>query len=88
MIIQHCSPICETNPPVIVQFFEFDDIDRPDRFAWDDAVSDLCGVWRSTPVSVQLTWRAQVVLCSMSLFVLLFDLDLGPDSKPQCVCGS
>lgn len=24
MIIQNCSPNCKTNPPVIVQLFEFD----------------------------------------------------------------
>ena len=43
IIIQNCSPICNTNPSVIVQFFECDDIDRPDRFAWATA-SCTCAV--------------------------------------------
>ena len=43
---QNCSPICKTNPStasVIVQYFEFDDKGRPDRFAWS-AVSSTCAV--------------------------------------------
>lgn len=52
------------NPSVIVQPFEFD-IGRPDRFAWH-----LCGVCRSTPVSVRLTWRAQIVVSCSLLFLV------------------
>lgn len=43
MIIRNCSPICKTNPSVIVQLLEFDGIGRAARFAWD-AVSSTCAV--------------------------------------------